>query len=121
MYIVSCLILVSFISITIPNVSADGSYILAEIRLNPGKEIQEATVGPVINGTVVFTGTLECKLYSSSPQDILVNLTATSENGWAIKVEPPIIIFDPEKDSNIPFNVTVIVPAKTSFFAVHSP
>jgi len=106
------------LTVTVPKeAEAVGPTVLATISWNPGQDIQEAEVKPGEHGTVLFTGVVNCDLVAGGTfQKVVVDLSATSEQGWSPTVNPPKITYSPNTDTDVPFSVTVTVPSETSFY-----
>jgi hypothetical protein len=106
-----------FITVGLPDEAEAFLPPLAEIRWNEGQDVQEAEVKPGEHGTVIFTGVVNCEMVAGGTfQKVIVSLQASSDQGWTPVVNPPQITFNPNSDSNLPFSVTVTVPAETSFY-----
>ena len=114
------ILFISMLSLTaaVPKeAEAVGPTVLAEVRWNPGQEVQEAEVKPGEHGTVLFSGIVNCELVAGGTfQKVVVSLSATSQQGWIPTVNPPQITFSPNTDTDVPFSVTVTVPSETSFY-----
>jgi len=85
------------------------------IQFDPGEESQDADVEPGEPCAVFFPGTVTAdKAAGGSVQKIVVTLQASSEQGWAVTVNPPQLTLEPGETA--PFRVDVTVPAETSCY-----
>lgn len=86
------------------------------VTLALDQSTKTAKVEPGETGLVVFTGTVEANSVGpgSNVQWIRVDLTATSENGWAVTISPSSIVF-PSTGGSTPFTLSVRVPPATSY------
>lgn len=97
------------------NALAVGSPVV-ELKFDPGEEVQYADVAPGESGMVSFSGTVRADLAAGgSVQDVVVNLQASTDQGWATTIDPTTVVLNPGTEE-VPFLATVSVPPETSFY-----
>lgn len=113
-YVVSIILILMLVFVQFASHTANAIFFTLECEFEETIIISE--VGPNQHGIIIYPGTITCNMYGvgKNIQTVIIELHASTDQGWPSTVIPNQIIF--EESGSESFNVTVYIPPGTSYY-----
>ncbi len=113
-YVVFIILIILLVFVQFATQSANAILFTIDCEFEESVTISE--VGPNQHGIIIYPGTLTCNMYGigKNIQTVIIELHASTDQGWPSTVIPNQIIF--EESGSESFNVTVYIPPATSYY-----